>query len=249
MLLKCAEFESNAALRAVFVTDELAPFRERLPEAASKAERVDRCLEFLLPLQLTDGRAVLPLLLKALSARYDPRDAVHGELQTLWVEIVNLNHSENRRPSATPHTPPEPVRSPHAARIFLCYALEDRAKVELLHQDLVQAGFTPWMDVKDLLPGQTWKRAIAKAIRAADCFLACLSNTAVNKRSYLQRELKQALDLWQEKLADDIYLIPVRLENCEIPDSLADFTWVDLFEADGFTRLVNALQIGVQRNL
>jgi hypothetical protein len=69
----------------------------------------------------------------------------------------------------------------------------------------------------------------------------------VNKRGFLQREIRQALDLWQEKLDDDIYVIPARLEECQVPESLSKFQWVDLFEERGLSSLLEAIWVGVKR--
>jgi len=128
--------------------------------------------------------------------------------------------------------------------IFLSYAREDRDKVENLHGRLSDAGFKPWMDTKEILPGEAWAFGIQKAIRSSDFFLACLSPNSVSKRGSLQTEIRDALRIWQEKLESDIHLIPVRLEDCQIPESLRDFQWVDLFEKDGWDKLVRAMQIG-----
>ena len=133
------------------------------------------------------------------------------------------------------------------AQIFLSYAREDEEKVEKLYQKLSNAGFKPWMDKEDILAGEQWKSRIQQAIRHSDFFLACLSANSIDKRGWIQREIKQALDLWQEKLDSDIYLIPVRLEDCEATESLHDFQWVNLFEEDGWTRLVKAIQEGMER--
>ncbi|MGA9349874.1 MAG: TIR domain-containing protein [Anaerolineae bacterium] len=128
-------------------------------------------------------------------------------------------------------------------QIFLSYAQPDEEKAKNLYQKLSDAGFKPWMDKKDILPGEQWKLAIQKAIQDSDFFLACLSANSVNRRGFIQRETRDALDIWQEKLDSDIYLIPVRLEDCEVPESLRKFQWVNLFEEDGWTRLVKAIQV------
>jgi hypothetical protein len=141
----------------------------------------------------------------------------------------------------------EGVQVKATVQIFLCYARLDRRKVEDIYQKLSDAGFKPWMDKKDLLPGERWKSSIQKAVRRSDFFLACLSANSVNKRGFLQKEINDALDIWREKLDSDIYLIPARLEDCEMPESLRDFQWVDLFEEDGWTRLVKAIQVGMER--
>ncbi len=133
------------------------------------------------------------------------------------------------------------------AQIFLSYVRGDAEKVENLYQKLSDAGFKPWMDTKDILPGERWKPCIQKAIRRSDFFLACVSTNSVNRRGSLQRGIKDALDIWQEMLENDIYLIPVRLEDCEVPESLRDFQWVNLFEEDGWTRLVKAIRTGMER--
>ena len=133
------------------------------------------------------------------------------------------------------------------AQIFLCYAREDEEKVGNLYQKLSDAGFKPWMAKKDLVGGEIWQLSIQQAIRRSDFVVVCLSAISVNKRSFVQREIKDALDIWREKLESDIYLIPVRLEDCEVPESLRDFQWVNLFEGDGWTRLVKAIQVGMER--
>ena len=134
----------------------------------------------------------------------------------------------------------------NAAQIFLCYAEEDRNRVEQLYQNLSGAGFAPWMKSRNLLPGQTRER-VRQIIRDADFFMACLSNRSVNLRGFVQTELKNALEVWQEKLPDDIYLIPVRLEECEMPESLTDFVPVDLFTEGSFERIFRAIQAGIQQ--
>ncbi|HID62398.1 MAG TPA: TIR domain-containing protein [Anaerolineae bacterium] len=132
-------------------------------------------------------------------------------------------------------------------QIFLSYAREDEEKVKKLYQKLSDAGFKPWMDKKDILPGERWESSIRRAVRRSDFFLACLSANSVQKRGVIQKEIRYALDIWQEKLEDDIYLIPVRLEVCEVPERLCDFQWVNLFEKGGWSRLVKAIQVGMER--
>jgi len=138
---------------------------------------------------------------------------------------------------------------PGTAQVFLSYAREDKAAVGSLYRRLSDAGFKPWMDGKDILPGEQWEFSIQQAIRRSDFFMVCLSANSVNKRGFLQKEIKHALSIRQEMLDSDIYLIPVRLEDCEVPESLHDCQWVDLFEKDGWTQLVKAIQVGIERRV
>jgi hypothetical protein len=84
------------------------------------------------------------------------------------------------------------------ARIFLCHASEDKARVrEVYHRLRVIDGFEPWLDEEDLLPGQEWAREIPRALQTSDFILIFLSQNSVAKRGYVQREMKLALDAWQ----------------------------------------------------
>lgn len=134
-------------------------------------------------------------------------------------------------------------------RIFLAHASEDKAVVRQLYQELKARGFEPWLDSEDLIPGQVWKVEIPKAIRGTGVFIACLSSRSVAKVGYVQNEFRLALAAFGERPPDPIYLIPLRLDDCEVPDlqipdrglSLRDVHWVDLFEEDGVDRLARAL--------
>ena len=61
------------------------------------------------------------------------------------------------------------------------------------------------MAPKDILPGEDWDRALGRAIREADLFLARLTQRSVTKRGVFRKEIQQALDEWRQKLIDEIY--------------------------------------------
>jgi hypothetical protein len=132
-------------------------------------------------------------------------------------------------------------------QIFISYAREDKNEVMNIYQRLEAAGFKPWMDEKDIVAGALWREEIEKALRKCDFFLLCLSPRSANKRGFIQREIRFALDLCQEKLQDDIYIIPMRLEDCEAPESVSDFQWLDWFEEDGWDDLLRSLHAQMKR--
>ncbi|MEM7045194.1 MAG: TIR domain-containing protein [Pseudomonadota bacterium] len=136
------------------------------------------------------------------------------------------------------------------ARIFLAHASEDKPAVIGLYKKLKAKGYAPWLDAEDLLPGQNWRDEIRRALREAAICLACLSKHSIQKRGYVQREFKLALSICGDLPPGDIYLIPVRLDECDIPDlriseldlNLRDLQWVNLFDDDGFERLEKAIE-------
>jgi len=132
-------------------------------------------------------------------------------------------------------------------QIFLCYARKDEKPVSELYRKLSDAGLKPFMDTNNILPGEDWKQKLMNTIREAPFFLACLSSNLVDKRGVIQEEIREALDVWRQKLDSDIYFIPVRLEDCAVPGALAKFQWVDLFHDGGFERLKMAINTGMER--
>ncbi|MGB8648960.1 MAG: TIR domain-containing protein [Anaerolineae bacterium] len=128
-----------------------------------------------------------------------------------------------------------------AISIFLSYARPDEPRVKELYQHLKNTGFQPWLDLFDLIPGQKWEPAIRQAIAETNFFLACLSNSSISKRGYAQAELKTAIEIFREFPEGEIFLIPVRLEECPVPESLKGIQWVDLYSPDGFDKLCQAI--------
>jgi len=126
-------------------------------------------------------------------------------------------------------------------KVFLCHAKQDKPTVRRLSRKLKTDGIQTWFDEEDLLPGQQWDFEIKQAIKDVDVVLVCLSRASTNKSGYVQKEIKFALDAADEQPDGTIFLIPVRLEDCPVPDRLAHLQRVDLFMRNGYSRLTNAL--------
>lgn len=126
--------------------------------------------------------------------------------------------------------------------IFLCHAKEDKAQVFDVYDKLKNAGLKPWLDKLDLLPGQYWDQEIRKALRSARFIMIFFSTNAVNKRGYVQREFKLALEVLEEIPDDQIFIIPVRLDDCEVPERFRHIQYCDLFEKGEFERVLQAIR-------
>jgi len=128
-------------------------------------------------------------------------------------------------------------------KIFLCHASEDKSIIRTLYDNLHADGFDPWFDEEHILPGQDWQREITKAVKQSDVVLVCLSSNSIKKTGYVQKEIKEVLDIADLQPEDTIFVIPVRLQECVVPDRLSKWQWVNLFESNGYEQLTRALRL------
>jgi hypothetical protein len=130
-------------------------------------------------------------------------------------------------------------------RVFVAYVAEDLASAYRVCEGLAAGGCLPWLDKDQLLPGQNWPRAIERAISISDAFVACFSRRAVVKRGEFQSELRYALDCARRRPLDAVFLLPVRLEDCDVPRRIAEqVQYVDLFPEweQGMRKLVRSIR-------
>lgn len=131
--------------------------------------------------------------------------------------------------------------------IFLCHASEDKNKVRELYRRLSKDGYAPWLDKENLLPGQEWAVEIPKVVKFSDIVIVCLSNQIETKTGYIQKEIRIALDAAEERPEGSIFIIPLRLEECSVPERLQRWQYVDYFEENGYDKLIKSLEF-IKRN-
>ena len=146
-----------------------------------------------------------------------------------------------------------PSRDP-CGHVFVSYVQEDSAEVDQLCQILGAAGIPTWRDTANLWPGEDWRVKIRQEITAnALVFLACFSRRSLNKaKSFHNEELTLAVEELRLRQPDQPWLIPIRFDDCEVPDrridsdrSLAYLHPVDLFGEhylDNANRLTEAIK-------
>src|ERR1700733_492526 len=136
-----------------------------------------------------------------------------------------------------------PIPSPaQGLVVFLCHCSEDKEAVREIDRVLKADGFQPWLDEDEILPARMWDREIQRGLRASHAIIVCLSKTFTWKEGYVQKELRYAIDLAAEKPDGAVFLIPVRLEDCEILASLANLQFIDWFKHDGHEKLLGVLR-------
>lgn len=171
---------------------------------------------------------VLSVLVLAVERDHLMKEADVSDLagpQRVGREVLRWLRSPNRRP----------------LRAFLSYCREDSAAVRQLHERLTTAGVEVWLDDVALLPGQEWKSEIAKAVRRSDVVIVCLSERAVTKVGYVQKEIREALQYADEHPPDTMFVVPVRFDDCLIPSAMKHLHCVDLWTEAGYQKLLDAL--------
>jgi hypothetical protein len=115
-------------------------------------------------------------------------------------------------------------------KVFISYAREDFEAAHRLYHDLRAAGLDPWLDKESIRPGEDWRLAIQRGVKESRFFLALLSSTSVAKRGTVQKEFKLALDTLDEFPEGEIFVIPLRLDECEPTyERLCNLQWADMF--------------------
>ncbi len=132
--------------------------------------------------------------------------------------------------------------SPRCLRVFLCYSSGDKQAVRALYQRLKACNVAPWLDEESLLPGQDWEQEIRRVVRNTDVVIVCLSRGSITKAGFVQKEIRFALDMADEQPEGTIFIIPLRLEECDLPERLKRWHRVDYFEGKGFERLMRAIK-------
>lgn len=132
--------------------------------------------------------------------------------------------------------------------VFLCHASQDKPVVRELYQRLLAEDWIdPWLDEERLLPGQDWNLEIEKAVESSDVVIVCVSGISIAKEGYIQKELRKVLNIALEKLEGAIFVLPVRLDDCELPRQLRDRQALNYFpesnRAAAFDRLKASLNI------
>jgi hypothetical protein len=131
-------------------------------------------------------------------------------------------------------------------RVFLCHAHKDSSTIQRIYKHLTNNNIDAWLDKEKLLPGSDWEYEIRNAVRASDIVIICLSK-GFDQKGFRQNEVRIALDESRLQPEGEIFIIPARLEECEVLPSLRHLHWVNLFESDGYEKLMRTLQVRAQK--
>lgn len=128
-------------------------------------------------------------------------------------------------------------------RIFVSYASEDFRRVRRLQLRLrAEPDFEPWLDKSNIFVGDDWKDVINKAIGTSDAVVICLSSYSFRKIGFVQTEIGWALKMADQRPEGTTFIIPAKLEPCEVPRRLSKWQWAELFKKGGYEHLTTSLR-------
>jgi len=124
-------------------------------------------------------------------------------------------------------------------RVFISHSSHDKGVARKLVADLKTLGHEPWLDEYAIRVGDSIPDKIEQGLQNAD-FVAILLSPAAVRSGWVDREWKAKY--WAEVSAGRVMVLPVLLEDCEIPLLLAPKKYADLRNyATGLVQLVAAI--------
>lgn len=93
--------------------------------------------------------------------------------------------------------------------VFISHSSRDDEFVSALAGDLRSAGVEVWVDHHDIPPGANWDREVERALKSCETMIVVLSAQAI--------ESENVTDEWSYYLEGKKTVVPVLIEDCEIP--------------------------------
>jgi hypothetical protein len=127
-----------------------------------------------------------------------------------------------------------PAREMPENAVFISYAREDLAAVQLIKAGLEAAGITTWFDFDRLESGDDYDRKIQRNIARCSYFIPVVSaNTQRRLEGYFRREWSYAMDRVRNMADGALFILPVSVDSTAAAEALVP----DKFKALHFTHL------------
>lgn len=121
------------------------------------------------------------------------------------------------------------------SNVFLCYNSADEAVVADLARRLLLVPVTPWLDLWNLVPGDTRQEVIEKALNSCSSCLVCVGPNGLSP--WQNEEVRALIDRRVTEGKDQFRIIPVFLpgvhrgEEQDLPDFLRRAVWVEFHQS------------------
>jgi len=132
------------------------------------------------------------------------------------------------------------------AKIFISYSSKNKDFARKLASDFAELGHEPWLDEWEIKVGECIPSKIEHGVSEADYVVVVLSTSSV-KSGWVEREWK--IKYWEEIEQNKTLVLPVLIENCEIPPFLKIKKYADFRKsyAVGFVELTSAISPTIKK--
>jgi hypothetical protein len=134
------------------------------------------------------------------------------------------------------------TRKHRGLRVFISYSHHDRQQVDVIAERLRTDGHEVWIDSLQLKPGDNISQRVHQGLATANAVVFVISSNSLHSE-WVQQEF--AAIALQQLSTSERRIIPIRLDDCEVPSYLADRLYID-FSADfvhGLEQLSHALKV------
>lgn len=163
---------------------------------------------------------------------------VFGILLALFASIVSFLAERSRKKVS------ESYRR-QKLHVFFIYTHRDIDAAKSIARTLSDNGYFPWLFDEQVVPGEVLTTVLARALEMSTVVLVVVSKNLLESR-YATVEMKKALEALHQPQAQLRSIIPVRLDDSEVPEDLSHIQWVDMREEDGTSRLLAGLKRATQ---
>lgn len=124
-----------------------------------------------------------------------------------------------------------------AHRVFVSHATKDKDFALKLAEDVAEQGISVWIATRDVPPGRSWPREVAKALDTCTMMILVISEASI-KSNNVEDEWNYYLDRRKE-------IIPVMVDKCDLPFRLLRIHYIDFTSIEypvALARLVAAIR-------
>ena len=135
-------------------------------------------------------------------------------------------------------------RSSTSPSVFISYAHQDADVARNLTEKLRAAGIGVWGDAQNQL-GDNWAERIESQLRSADYMLILVTTAALQSKQVMANASPRAMREYGDR---DVTVVPVLLEDVELPPSLSGIQYLDFRGSQdrAIEALVSRLSSGVE---
>ncbi len=153
-----------------------------------------------------------------------------GVLASAYIAIFSLYLSRRRE------------RRRKNKKVFIIYSHKDKDYARKLTGDLKEMGYNPWLDEQEIVPGQNWTKTVFQAIENSSVALYLSSKNTEGEGGFAFKEMMAAREVLRANKESQSPIIPIYLEESELPKELSEIHGVKLFEKNGMEQLDKGLK-------